>query len=209
MRGWDACWKVIPRSPCEFGRSTPSERNTIGRCAGALSSIDSIFAHDFRVAVCSWCARGGGGRPALSSNITSGLGLHGFCADRGHAFQSIRRLVARSTQPSHGFKAFASPKIGRWRIACRQFGRVLGVSRCDQSVDVCALTDCARDRVPLFADQALHRCDPLFSWISPGDFSDWRLDRSTRKCRSCAICFGPRGHLLGGRIRSDLRDAGF
>ncbi len=180
MRGWDACWKVIPRSPCEFGRSTPSERNTIGRCAGALSSIDSIFAHDFRVAVCSWCARGGGGRPALSSNITSGLGLHGFCADRGHAFQSIRRLVARSTQPSHGFEAFASPKIGRW---C--------------------------DRVLLFADQALHRCDPLFSRISPGNFSDWRLDRSTRKRRSCAICFGPRGHLLGGRIRSDLRDAGF
>src|SRR5216684_8285167 len=77
------CWKAIHRSSCEFGRSTSSERNTIGQCPGALSSIDSIFAHDFRVAVCAWCVGCGGERSALSSNITSGPGLHGFRAHRG------------------------------------------------------------------------------------------------------------------------------
>src|SRR5713101_7676351 len=176
------CWKAIHRSSCEFGRSTSSERNTIGQCPEALSSIDSIFAHDFRVAVCAWCIGCGSERSTLSSNITSGPGLYGIRAHRGNAFQSLRRLVARSTQPAHGFKAFASLKIRRRRIARRQFGRFLGVSRRDELVDVCALADCARERVLLFADQALHRCDPLFSWISPSDFSDWCLDRPTRSC---------------------------
>lgn len=209
MRICDGCWKVISRSPCEFGRSTFSEPKTIGQCAGALPAVDSIFAHGFRAAVCSWCARCGGEWLALIPNITSGPRLHDFRAHGGHAFQSLRRLVARSTQPAHGFKAFASLKIGGRRIARRQFGRFLGVSRCDQLVDVCALADCARDRVLLFADQALHRCDPFFSWASAGDFSNWRVDRSTRRCRSCAIRSGPGSRLLGGRIRSDLRDAGF
>src|SRR5207244_7815956 len=151
------CWKAIHRSSCEFGRSTSSERNTIGQCPGALSSIDSIFAHDFRVAVCAWCIGCGSERSALSANITSGPGMHGFRAHRGNDFQSLRRLVARSTQPAHGCKAFASLKIRRRRIARCQFGRFLGVSRRDQLVDVCALAGCARDRVLLFADQALHR----------------------------------------------------
>ena len=59
-----------------------------GRTNYSLSSVDSLFAHDFRTAVCSWCAHRGREWLAFAENSFVGGRVHGLCAHRSHAFQS-------------------------------------------------------------------------------------------------------------------------
>ena len=71
----------------ELKRLTTNDEKSWKRTDWPVSEIDSFFAHDFRIAVCSWRVGCRGEWLAIIENFVFGGRLHDLCADGSDAFQ--------------------------------------------------------------------------------------------------------------------------